>query len=298
MPQQPVVLFAYEFGSGLGHLNRLIAVARSLAGAVRSVFAVPDLKLAAPLITRALSDVALVKQGYVWEAPTGAEARQAPTHTLADVLALFSFAEPERLSEKVGQWHSLVEEIRPDLIVADFAPTLRLSTQGRVPMVVVGNGYTVPPDAQKLPPLRPWQDEVPASSRRAEQRILENLGRLTHPVGRFQPESLAGLFNGDRSFVCTITEFDPYAGYREKPVIWPFNVPAIQPGSAEAERSGPDIFVYMAASHPTFEPLLAALNRIGRPTHLFVADQEPAASAMSASSPNLPILRTSFPGAD
>lgn len=279
MPPRPTVLLAYEFGSGLGHLQRLIAVARGLADAARCVFAVPDVPLAAPLLGRAFGPAAELHAGVVWNAPRDPAARKVPTHTLADVLALFRFADADLLGPKLDHWRSLLDDLRPDLIVSDFAPTLRLLTEGDVPTIVVGNGYTVPPAGCDLVPLRPWQTDVPASSRAAEQRILSRVNRVRQAAAKAPIPFLSNLFGGERSFACTITEFDPYARLRRDPVTWPFNVPVIEPGPTARSRSGPELFVYMAASHPSFAPLLSALNRLGRATQLYVADQDPQAVA-------------------
>ena len=279
MPSRPTILLAYEFGSGLGHLQRLIAVARGLADDGRCVFAVPDVGLATPLLACGFKPAMVPHQGVVWDAPRDPAARQVPTHTLADVLALFRFADADLLGPKLDAWRLLLDGIQPDLIVSDFAPTLRLATQGRIPTVVVGNGYTVPPPGRDLPPMRPWQTVVPEESLAVERHILSGVNRLREAASQAPIAFLSDLFGGERSFACTITEFDPYARTRIEPVIWPFNVPVIAPGPEAHNRSGPDLFVYMAASHPGFAPLLSALNRLGRPTHLFVADQDAQAVA-------------------
>ena len=47
---------------------------------------------------------------------------------------------------------TILQEAAPDLIIADIAPTLRLAVGGKVPMIVVGNGYTVLPRGRVSPP--------------------------------------------------------------------------------------------------------------------------------------------------
>jgi hypothetical protein len=47
------ILFTYEFGAGLGHLNRLLAVATRLTGH-RLVFALPDMALGRAVVERKL----------------------------------------------------------------------------------------------------------------------------------------------------------------------------------------------------------------------------------------------------
>ena len=91
------ILLSYEFGSGLGHLNRLIAVARRLPPGCRMVFAVPQPGRQGPIISRALGSEVEVVQGPVWPAPQNPLARQVPTRTFADVATLFGYHLVEKL---------------------------------------------------------------------------------------------------------------------------------------------------------------------------------------------------------
>ena len=55
-------------------------------------------------------------------------ARQVPTLTFADVAQLFGFHEVERLFDAARGALDLLREISPRLVVADFAPTVRLAS--------------------------------------------------------------------------------------------------------------------------------------------------------------------------
>src|SRR6266478_946809 len=139
------ILFTYELGSGLGHLNRLIAIAEQLVPDHRIVFAVPNPNREHAVVHRALSRNVEIKQGALWEAPTNPEVRQVPTRTFADVAVLFGFHLREKLSRAAHQASALLKEVRPQLIVADFALTMRIVSATKIPTLVAGNGYTVPP---------------------------------------------------------------------------------------------------------------------------------------------------------
>lgn len=272
------IFFAYELGSGLGHLNRLVAVARRLSGTHRLVFSVPNLALAGPVLARAFGDSVDVTQGVAWPAP-GGQARDAPTHTFADVLTLFGFGERPYLAGKVDAWRAILQEVRPDLIVADFAPALRLAVNGAIPVVVVGNGYTVPPPGRALPPMRPWQQASPAASLDAERRILAAVNAVRASHAGEAVAHLADLFSGDATFVCTIAEFDPYRAYRTAAPTWPFNIPAVSVGPPASERRGPAIFAYLPASHPAFSLMVSALNSLPYEARIYASEADPRAIA-------------------
>lgn len=271
------VLLAYELGAGLGHLNRLLAVARRLSGHTL-VFALPDMSLE-PVVRRAL-DQAEVRAGVSWPPPADlAAARRVPTHTLGDVLRLFGLEQPERVARAVHRWRGVLDAVRPDVVVADFAPALRLATRSRVPLALVGNGYTVPPGGRVLAPLRPWDDAVPAASRRHEAEVLASLNQVAADLSAPSVDHVADVFQGDVSFVCTLAEFDPYRPVRTDPVHWPFNIPDIRPGPPVAERTGAPLFAYFQASHPAVATAVEALNRGGRRATLYVDGADPSGLA-------------------
>ena len=283
------ILLTYEFGSGLGHVNRLIAVALRLAPIHRLVFAVPNVEAARPAISRICGERGSARAGVPWPGPADPGVRKVPTCTFADVLRLFSYDDPAVLGPAVERWRLLVDDVRPDLIIADFAPTLRLAIGDAIPTVVVGNGYTVPPPGRVLQPMRPWVTVVPAISRANEARVLETVNRLRAAGDGDAVDHLADLFSGQATFVCTLREFDPYAPHRRDAVTFPFNVPNVLAGPPGPERNGPTIFVYLPASHPHLDMVLAALNRLGHKTHLYVANTDWHALAKRCAS-NIRIL--------
>jgi rhamnosyltransferase subunit B len=191
------------------------------------------------------------------------------------VIRLFGFHEVERLGGRVQAWRAILAEVRPDLIVADFAPTLRLASQGTAPTVIVGNGYTVPPRGRVLPPMRPWENGVPARSRKHEGELVAAVNAVRAGLGGAAIDHFADLFHGEASFVCTLDEFDPYRRAREDAPLWPFNVPVIPDGEAERDR----IFAYFQTGHPALGSVLGALSQLGRRAEIYVQGADPRAIA-------------------
>lgn len=273
------VLLVNEFGGGLGHLNRLISIAERLSVTYEITISVQDIPSAAPLVSRRLGDRAVLMQSVKWSARTDIDVTQAPTYTFADVIDLFGFGEHATLAAAAGCWRKLVHEVKPDLVVADFAPTLRLAIKDIVPMVAVGNGYTVPPPDRMLPPIRPWQVDVPADSRAREGHILAAVNTVCAQNGGRAIDYAADLFSGDMTFVGTLREFDPYSAYRKVPVAWPFNVSPVSIGLPEGHRVGPDIFVYLPGSHPLLGSVITALNATSKRSLLYIAGTDPKSIA-------------------
>jgi UDP:flavonoid glycosyltransferase YjiC (YdhE family) len=265
------ILVTYEFGTGLGHLNRLVAVAQRLQGNHNWVFALPDRILGEPLVRQAFGDNARVLEGVHWQAPNDPDVSKIPTHTLADAIAIFGFHDSRKLLARTEQWHTILQKVVPDLIIADFAPTLRLAVGNKVPFVVVGNGYTVPPSGQMLPLMRQREASVPALSRANEGRLLAAVNLVRARVGGEAIDFFSDLFSGKHTFVCTLPEFDPYRRFRRGPTLWPFNIPDVPLGPPAEQRRGPPIFVYLRANHPALSPVISALNDLKLPSEIYVS---------------------------
>lgn len=271
----PTILFTYEFGAGLGHLNRLIAVAKRLAECNRLVFAIPEPRRYEPIIRQALGPTVEIRQGAFWPAPKDPAARQATTLTFADVACLFGFHIVQKLHEAVLGASDLVGEVAPRLIVADFAPTMRIASLGKVPTVVAGNGYTVPPPGQLLPLMRPWGSGMHPKSRAHEALLLAATNEVSARNSGPAIDFFADLFHGEASFVSTLTEFDPYRHARATPPLWPFNIPKMPMAHEFVQRRGPAIFCYLQYGHPALLSLLRVLSDAPGRAEIYVEGIDP-----------------------
>ena len=264
------ILFANELGGGLGHVNRLLAVARPLLEH-RPVFVLPEPALARRPIAAALGGGVSVSSCIAWDmARAACGLERDPIDTLADTLFLFGFANPQALSTAVALWQQLLAQVKPDLVVSDFAPTLRIAVAGRIPNVVIGSGYTVPPAGTPLPGVNPAARQTPDSSRLREADVLATVNRLRRDMGLPDFGSASELFRGDRTFAATFEQLDPYRGLRADLTLQPFNIPPLPAGPPVAQRTGPHVFCYFDADYPGINPVLTALNNLPRPSQIFV----------------------------
>ena len=270
------VLLAWEFGNGLGHVNRLLPVARKLRAAGHEpVFALRDLKAGRAVAAGSATDAPYpVVPAPHWPAPSDPKAREAPTRTLADVMRLFQYQRVDMLHASIDGWAGLLDLVRPALAIADFSPGLRLAQRVRpaCPTVALGNGYLIPPGGMLLPPIRPWETDVPEFSRRNESVLLDGANRALAERGAPPIGHLADLFCGDETFVSSIPEFDPYAAYRPQPNLAPFNVPRVDPPQSFAERPPGSVLVYLPPYHPLLATLRDALALVGVSADAFLRE--------------------------
>src|SRR5262249_57927886 len=112
----------------------------------------------------AFGDKARVLEGIRWRI-IDPNFREIYEHTFAEIGASFGLDDHRRLSAKMAYWHTILQGVVPNLVIADFAPTLRLAIGGKVPFVVLCSAYTVPPPNQLFPPPRPSVTRGPALTR-------------------------------------------------------------------------------------------------------------------------------------
>jgi rhamnosyltransferase subunit B len=265
------VLFVNELGAGLGHMNRLAGIAELLDPGYRVVFAANSPELGISAIGRKFGGRAELVRGFTWPPPVDpAAARRAITNSLADALILFRLGDMEAVQMALERWRQVLRTVRPSLIVSDFSPGVALVAGSSIPIMVVGNGYSIPPGGRLLPPIRPWHQAVPARSRANEARILEVANRIRTRMRTACVDFVADLFQGARTFVSTIEVFDPYRNYRTAPSIPPLNLPIIPQGNPISERSDQRIFVYLPKDHIHLRSALAALGSVGLPTEVYL----------------------------
>ena len=73
--------------------------------------------------------------------------------TLNDILSDMGLADAGAVRQLLGAWDELFKQTRPDLVIADFSPLAALAARHRLPLVLIGNGYTLPPHRMKRFPL-------------------------------------------------------------------------------------------------------------------------------------------------
>lgn len=251
------VLFAWELGANLGHLARDLPVAEHLRAMGHEVaFAVRDTATAAQL---------LFPRGFGFvQAPLGLRAenlRRSPAN-YAEILLAEGYGRRDALLGRMRAWRLLFDLCRPDVLVADHAPTALASAwQVSLPAVPFGTGFAIPPAVSPLPSIRPWEEIDGERLVRAEHKVLETLGFVTGALGGRAPERLSDLFA--TPVLATFPELDHYgpraAGF------YVGSVHAVESG-ARAEwpdRAGPRVLAYLRSTVPGFAAALRALSDLG-----------------------------------
>jgi len=242
-------VLACELGGNLGHVGPLLQLARALRReGCRPIFVVSDVVTAAAIVDTADMQVL---QAPAWPKAGFIAGRPFRISSYADILALYGFADARGLAAMVAAWDSLLALVKPDLVIADFSPTLCLAAYRTIPIAPVGNGYANPPVHDPIfPPL--FYDRPPLM---AQTRLLENIHEVQRRRSRPAPGSLTGLFDSPHRSVTTFPELDPYREVRKEPVIGPLErMP--QETRLPAE---PTIFAYLGEECPALDTIVQCL---------------------------------------
>ncbi|WP_051933626.1 nucleotide disphospho-sugar-binding domain-containing protein [Massilia sp. BSC265] len=253
----------WELGGGLGHAGRLKSIALPLRARGHQVsFVLRDLVLTRRLLADPrLAGVPLL-QAPVWLHRTaGLPPEEA---SLAEILLACGYLEADALAGLCEGWRGLFRQRRPDLVIADYAPTAILAARSLgLPSAAVGPGFTMPPAGQPLPPLRNWEAPQPARLRAGEARLLDSANRVLAAHGAARLARGADLLLGDHPLLCTWPELDHVGRRGGGPWLGP-NLP--QPAGclpAWPAGQGRPVFAYLRRGVPETAEALAALLRQG-----------------------------------
>lgn len=242
------VLLAWELGEGLGHVSRLLPVAQELsARGHECVFAVRDVSLSAMMLAGHGFKVIQAPHAMV---PEGRLPFSVGSY--GDILGLVGFNDAVGLEALLRAWDHVLDTLRPDLVIGDYCPLLCLAVFGAVPVIVLGDGFTLPPaDRAHFDPLA---ERVPSLS---EAALLSNVGIAQQRRKRPTPQSLPALFAHAQPFIVTLPELDAYAERRSEGAsvgpLKPLPAPAATPPAC-------GWFAYLSLSHPNTPMLLATLT--------------------------------------
>jgi UDP:flavonoid glycosyltransferase YjiC (YdhE family) len=238
------VLFAWELGRGLGHLMNMRRISARLKPHGFRCVAVTRDSAAADLLGEAF--------GEIIAAPQWPNRSATSSTTLNDILSALGLADTEAVRRLLNAWDEIFKRTQPDLVIADFSPIAALAARNRIPLVHIGNGYTLPPhQMNRFPPLHRFSP--PAWN---EEQTLAAVNQAAQACGRVPLDRLPQLFSGDACRVQTFPLFDPYDTQRTEPLDGPIfdRAPATKGAGAQ------QIFAYLSSGYALHPSLFAALR--------------------------------------
>lgn len=289
------LMLCWELGGGIGHATPLAQLAAALLQRGHQVHLVwKDLSVAHQLLPQLLDHPQL----HLWQAPIWlAHLHGHPDPaSYPELLLRAGYLEPQRLLGCALGWRQLIDAVRPDLLLAEYAPTAMLAARASATRCAAfGSGFVVPPACAPMPPFRDWEPVAAPRLADAEARALAGCNELLGALGAPRLTALHDLFRIEADLLLGWPELDHYRGRRGaaglRALGWPA-WPAI--GTAPRWPAGrvaarPRIFGYLRCEHPALAAILATL-RSGRWDCLLYLADLPDADAEAGSSASLRIV--------
>ena len=197
------ILLAWELGGNYGHLSKLLPLARLLRQRGHEpLFAVRDLAVASAMIG---------KEFPFLQTPRPSEAIRQPREPVsyADILAGAGFGTKDSLDGMLHAWRGLFDLIRPDVVVAQFAPmAIVAARQTSIPTIRPDTGFESPPQTSPFPCFRPWLKVSPEALLEKEAELLVIINTVCGGKSR----SLNSVLQADLTLLTTLPELDHYPG--------------------------------------------------------------------------------------
>ena len=202
------VLFAWELGEGLGHLAGCAPLLRELQSRGHHITAVvKHVPAVGPLVSGAACRTL----------PLPAAASPAPRPfarpmTFAHVLYNSGFHDPVLLADRLAAWRAVFTAEHPDVILCEHSPAALVAARGfPAARVVIGTGFTCPPDLTPLPCLRHWLTHDPRELARDEGAVLATVNGALRVHSLPALLTLACLYgDADATILRSFPELDPY----------------------------------------------------------------------------------------
>ena len=274
------IVFAWEIGAGFGHLTPAAVLGQELRRRGHRVSAVvparsPACRMLEPLGIEVLD---------VPEPVPPVHAFPVSLNYAANLLRNGYWHGPT-LGRRLAVWRSLLDRLRPDLLVADHAPAALLAGRGsRYPVSAIGHGFTLPPLHTPMPSLQPWFPVAEARLTDLERRFLGSVNPLLEASGNPPLASVAGLFDGVERLLCIEPELDHYATRTDQSYLGAIEpIGGLPPPPIEAGVS--PVFVYLDSRNRFLPSLLQALRVRDIPTLAYIAGGDGLAQAEPPDSP-------------
>ncbi|MDS3861609.1 hypothetical protein RIF25_12415 [Thermosynechococcaceae cyanobacterium BACA0444] len=280
------VVFAWELGAGFGHLAPISALGTELRRRGYQVKAiVPNPDQAKPLLIPLGIEVI---PGPLCPAP--AQSFPISLNYTANLLRN-GFWHGETVSARLRAWQDILNELDPDLLICDHAPSALLASRDAdYPRVAIGHGFTLPPLSEPMPSLYPWFSLPIEQLQQADQMFLGTVNPVLMEMGIPPLARVAALFDGVERFLCIEPELDHYP-IRPGETYWG-SIDAVFPVMSEPSLAAMEskIFIYMSATNRFLGPLLQFLRTQAIPTLAYISGHVPESLQTSFSSPYIQYL--------
>ena len=251
------VLIAWELGEAFGHLARCLRLAEGLVARGHQVtLALKEVRL--PTGQQLVPGISVLAAPRT---PQTGPVDRSPIN-YADVLRVSGFSDAQDVAARLNAWRGILNLTRPDVLVADHAPTALLAARiADIAYLSVGNGFAIPPDVSPWPSIRPWE-AIPDRALSTAETLLDRVfDAALKALGYPKTARVRELF-GAEDVLDTFVELDHYgvrtAGHYVGPIVSVRQAMRVEWQSREGSR----VLAYLRPTVPGFMAILQALVRL------------------------------------
>lgn len=252
------ICFTWELGQGFGHLIRYRNLIEQLIADGHCVsFLAKNATSAARVFEGLKVSIIGVEPGST------PQAHRLPfLNSYPDILYNFGFYDSEALLPQVDRWQQIFADIQPDILIIDHSPSALLASRALAcPVISSGSGFTVPPRATPMKPLRYWTMRHREHLLAREQHVLAVCNEVLRRCGEKTLDSLCELLNTGNEWLATFPELDHYGERRDGQYLGTFFSSGFGAAARWHAVTGPRVFAYLPAPALADE-LLGALTAV------------------------------------
>lgn len=263
------IALIWELGADFGHVSRMHILATELSRRGHTVTFALSRPADLRQVVAGVSPIYRVLQGPEWpDRPVRLSREPA---NLTEVLLALGYHKPAALLQKVKGWRELLDGLRPDLIIYDYAPTVLLATRDYgAHKVSLDDPFSKPP---RIIPLPAFGTGIsPANLALSEEKLVAAVNQALPSEGLEGITHAYDIFETHKSFLLSVPELDPFAQWRTQsdymgsiPISIEKQCPFTWTDSARKK-----VFVYIKQSYPSIETFLKALATLSVESRIFI----------------------------
>lgn len=252
------ILLTWELGLNLGHLARLLPVAQQLEKDGHTVLvATRDIQAAASILMPV--GIPFVQAPYLAK---GIPLAHRPAG-YADILLSQGWSDPVVLGGLTRAWLNVIRLFGPDRLVLDYSPTVALAARiAGIPVVLIGNGFELPPEADPLPCFPGFSWATPAKAAESESAAVANANRVLTGFRAKPISALRDLTLGQAKLLSTFPEVDHYGPRPDAQYIGPLLPPLSSLRIDWPKAAGPKVFASLRPDTSQVRQILEALGEL------------------------------------
>ena len=261
------IVFAWELGGGLGHIQYDLPLAKKLQERGHEVICIMKHVIDAEKVFG--QHGIKVLQAPVWQVQIK---KLDNTFSYAETLFNQGYLIKGALLSMTKAWRGLFDIINPDLLIVDHAPTALIAARGtNIKVILYGTGFSTPPVKNPIPTIIPWVKTPKGLLDYSEKKAVDTINDVLKEMKAPLLGSLSDLFAVDENILATFSELDHYQD-REKARYWgpvislPEGESPRWPGQPDARK----IFCYLKPNYPHLEKLLSCLQKIEASVIIYV----------------------------